>query len=228
MPQILLIVITRGLDYVVPVVTIRPMQVNWFYLFVGLLFGLIPPLRLIACEVRYMTFETLWTDVLWRQYGTSRKRRWWKLPLVWIDPVRGYVVGYFLSQAFRAVRKATFFQAQIPLLALFIVVCVVMLVQTRGRPDSRESLSPAGFLAGLMFGMMPFMVAFGALVVGGATAVALQGYAGGYLIAMVMTGLLGGALIGTNPKVMVYAAIVGSPVWISWLRRTILVTPVRY
>lgn len=205
-----------------------PMQVNWLNLFIGLLFGLIPPLKLIACECRYMTFETLWTDVLRRPYGASRKRRWWKLPLVWIDPVRGYVVGYFLSHAFRAVRKATFFQAQLPLLALFIVMCLVMIVQTRARADSRESLSPAGFMAGLMIGMMPLTVALGAIVVGGATAVALQGYVGGYLIAMVMTGILGGALIGPNLKVIVYAAIVGSPVWISWLRRTILVTPVRY
>lgn len=205
-----------------------PMQVNWFYLFVGLLFGLIPPLKLIACDCRFMTFETLWTDVLWRQYGASRKRRWWKLPLVWIDPVRGYVVGWFLSEAFKAAPKSTFLQAQLPLLAFFVAMCAVMIVQTRARPDSRESLSPAGFMAGLMLGMMPFMVAFGALVVGGATAVALQGYVGGYLIAMVMTGILGGALIGTSPKVVVYAAIVGSPVWISWLRRTILVTPVRF
>lgn len=175
-----------------------------------------------------MTFETLWTDVLFKQYGTSRKRRWWKLPLVWIDPVRGYVVAYFLSQAFKPVYKANFLQAQLPMLMLFLVMWVVMAVQMRARPDSRESLSPAGFMAGVMFGMMPFMVALGAFVVGGATAIALQGYIGGYLIAMVMTGVLGGALIGPAPKVLVYAAIVGSPAWINWLKRTILVTPVRY
>lgn len=205
------------------------MIVNWVHLAVGLLFGLISPLRLLNTECRYLLFEDLWNRLFKsNQEGEKKRRRWWKLPLVWIDPFRGYVVGDMLGQSFRAVRKANFAQAQFPVLAMLAAVLLVLMVQTRGRTYERECISPAGFMAGLMIAMMSPTMAFGAIVVGAATMIALQSYLHGYLAAGVITAILGVAFMGpANTKVIAFTLIVSAPAWITWLRGNTLVTPVR-
>ena len=182
------------------------------------MFGLIPPARLLNCECRYLIFEELWTRVLRRPDDSQqRRRRWWKLPLVWIDPFRGYVTGMFLAGAFKAVPKATFLQAQIPVLALLGCVMWVLAVQTGGREKERESISPGTFLAGMMLAMMPPTVAIGAIIIGGATAVAA---------ALAVAGI-GAAFLKGNTKLGIYVLMTSGPAWMSWLRGTMLVTPVR-
>ncbi|MEO0054343.1 MAG: hypothetical protein RLZZ50_290 [Verrucomicrobiota bacterium] len=205
------------------------MIVNWAYLAVGLLFGLIPALRLLNTECRYLIFEDLWNRLFKsRGEGEKKRRRWWKLPLVWIDPFRGYVVGDMLGQSFRAAPKANFAQAQLPVIAMLVAVLLVLSVQMRGRPYERESISPAGFMVGLMLALMAPTIAIGAIIVGAATMIALQSYLHGYLAAGVITALLGVAFMGpVNSKVVAFTLIVSGPAWISWLRGTSMVTPVR-
>ena len=205
------------------------MIVNWVYLAVGLLFGLIPPLRLLNTECRYLLFEDLWNRLFRsREEGEKKRRRWWKLPLVWIDPFRGYVVGDMLGQSFSAAPKANFAQAQMPVLAMLGTVLLVLSVQTRGRPYERECISPAGFMVGLMIALMSPTIAIGAIIVGAATMIALQSYLHGYLAAAVITAMLGLAFLGpVNTKVIAFTLIVSAPAWICWLRGNSLVTPVR-
>lgn len=203
------------------------MVINWINLAVGLLFGLLSPLRLLNCECRFLIFEELWTRSIRPAQDGQRRRRWWKLPLVWIDPIRGYVVGISLAAAFRAVPKATFIQGQLPVLALLAALMLVMAVQTKGRPRERESLSPAAFMAGLMIALLPFTVAAGAIVVGGATMIALQRYSYGYWAATLITAGIGFVFLKGNTKLGVYVLTVSAPAWMSWLRGTTLVTPVR-
>lgn len=203
------------------------MTIHWIYLLVGLGFGLIPPLRLLTCDCRYLPFDELWTRVIRRPKDSVRRKRWWKLPLVWVDPLRGYVVGSMLNQAFSPVPRSGFLQAQLPVLALLASLMLVLMVQTKGRVYERESLSPAGFMAGLMLALMPLTVALGALVVGGATAIALHRYSFGYWAAAFVTGGVGFVFMRINPKLAVYVLMVSAPAWMSWLRGTTLVTPVR-
>jgi hypothetical protein len=203
------------------------LHIHWVYLLTGLAFGLIPPRLLINSECRYLPFEELWSRLFERKDDGLRRKRWWKLPLVWIDPVRGYVVGLMLAQAFSAVRKANFLQAQLPVGAMFAAVLLVIWVQTKGRPGERESLSPAGFIAGLMFALMPPVVAAGALIVGFATAGALHRYVAGYIAAAVMVAGAGYVFIGPGTKLLGVVVMMAAPVWMSWLRRGEIVTPTR-
>lgn len=203
------------------------MTINWIYLIIGLGFGLIPPLRLLNTECRYLPFEEVWTRVFRRMDDGQKRRRWWKLPLVWIDPVRGYVVGKMLAQSFGPVERANFIQAQLPVLAVLAAVLVVLMVQTKGRAYERESLSPAGFLAGMMFAMLPPVISLGAIVLGGATMVAAQCFAYGYWAAALVTAGVGFAFMGPSPKLGVYVLMVSAPAWMSWLRGAALVMPVR-
>lgn len=203
------------------------MSINWAPLLLGLVFGLIPPRMLLNCDCRYLPFDELWHRVFRRPQDGQKRRRWWKLPLVWIDPVRGYVVGAMLGQAFQATPGGGFLLALLPVFALLAALLLVLQVQTQGREHERESLSPAGFMAGLMVALMPLEVWAGAIVVGAATAVALHRYSFGYWAATIFIGLLGYLFVGPSPSVGVYMLMVSAPAWMSWLRGTTLVTPVR-
>jgi hypothetical protein len=203
------------------------MLLNWVPLLVGLGFGLVPPRLLITSEVRYLSFDELWARIFWRRQHGQRRRRWWKLPLVWIDPVRGYVVAEMLRRAFQPAPGASFLEGQLSVFVLMAALLVVLAVQTGGRRHAGESLSPAGFMAGVMLALMPLQVALGAMVVGVATAIALHRYSSAYWAATVFTGLLGFVFVGKSPTLVSYLLLVSAPAWISWLRGTTLVTPVR-
>ncbi len=201
------------------------MVINWIYLAVALFFGLIPPMRLLNCECRFLIFDEMWARVFRSSSGGERRRRWWKLPLVWIDPFRGYVVGSFLAQSFRAVPKASSIESQFPVLALLASVMVVLAVQTKGR--ERESLSPATFIAGLVLAMVPLEIGLSAMVIGCATAMALHSYTYGYLAMGLATAAIGVVFMRGNTSLGVYVLMTSAPAWMNWLRGTTLVTPVR-
>ncbi len=205
------------------------MVVNWVPFLLGLGLGIVPVRLLLNSECRYLPFDEFWRRVVRRSHHGQKRRRWWKLPLVWIDPVRGYVVASMLEQAFQPPRgtAAGFLPVFLPAVALLAALLAVLFVQTQGRTRERESLSPSGFMAGLMVALMPFDVWLGAIVVGAATAVALHRYSIGYWAAAVFTAFLGYLFVGPGPSLGVYVLVVSAPAWMSWLRGTTLVMPVR-
>lgn len=203
------------------------MIVHWLPFLSGLFFGLIPPRLLINSECRYLRFDGVWSKVAARNKSNQRRRRWWKMPLVWIDPVRGYVAATLLSEAFDPVRKASMGQKLAPMVATFLVLFLIVWVQTSGRKNEQETVSPVAFLAGMMFGLLPPVVALAAIIIGAATAVALNSFAAGYLVATLTTAGIGYLFLGRSLWLPIYTVLVAAPLLISWLRRTSLVMPVR-
>jgi hypothetical protein len=204
------------------------MIVDWPALAVALVFGLLSPLRLLSSGCRFLTFQEMWTRVWRRAPAGQRRRRWWKLPLVWIDPVRGYVVGHFLGRAFGSSPESSYLEAQVLVALGFVALFAIVWVQTKGRKGERESLSPAGFMAGLMLAVLePPIVAVSAWVVGGAMAIALDRYSFGYWAAALTVLMAGAVFSGVGPALVLQVGLVSAPAWIAWLRRTPLVTPVR-
>lgn len=202
------------------------MITHWIPLSGGLLLGLIPPRLLLNSECRYLRFGQLWNK-LGSDGSGERRRRWWKLPLVWIDPVRGFCVGCLVGGAFEAVPGATAAQRFSPLLASFAVLLVVLWVQTSGRRNEGATLSPSAFLAGLMLASMPAIVAVPAIILGLAAAVAVRSFAAGYRIAALATAAGGYVFIGCRVWPALLSVLVAAPLLINWLRRTKLVMPVR-
>lgn len=203
------------------------MHINWVLLIAGCLFGLLPGYRLINSECRYCDFESLKRRVLERPESGRRRKRWWKLPLVWIDPIRGYIATMLILQAIEPADHATGLQVQFPGLLAHGLLFACVVVQTLGRGDNDESISPAGFVAGLMLAMLSPVVAIAALIVGLATAWAMSGYAAGYIAMVMITAGMGLVFepgkIGLVAKVSVAAA----PLLACWWRQARFVTPVR-
>lgn len=203
------------------------MIILWFPLVCGLFFGLIPPRLLLNSECRYLNFESLWATVVRPRHSNQRRRRWWKLPLVWIDPIRGYATAFFLNDAFQAAPLATTMDHLGRIFVTFLVLLLVIWVQTWGRKGQKETLAPCGFSAGLMLGLLPVVVALSAIIIGVTAAIATTHFAAGYAVAALTTAGIGYAFMGRTPWLGACTVLVAAPLLISWLRRTQLVIPVR-
>jgi hypothetical protein len=203
------------------------MIIHWIPLLCGLFFGLIPPLCLIKKECRFREFDVIWKRISKPADPGQVRRRWWKMPIVGIDPIRGYVTGFYLSDAFRTAQNAAGVQKLLPLIATALLLLLVMCVQTSGRGNERETLSPVTFLGGLMLALLPLVVALSAITIGTATAIAMSGFSAGYFMASVATACIGYIFLGRSLWLPVYTVIVASPLLINWFRRGHLVMPFR-
>jgi hypothetical protein len=203
------------------------MIIHWVSLLVGLSMGLLPPRLFISNGCRYLTFEDLWTKMISSEQQTQRRRRWWKLPLIWIDPFRGYVVARYLIDSFEAAPDSTTFQRLVPTIFWTILVGLCLWVQTKGREAERETLSPAAFLAGALFAILPPTVSVAGMVMGVATTLAMQGYAAGYLVATLTTAAVGYVFMRTSPTLAAATGIMALPLFFNWFRGTRMVMPMR-
>ena len=91
----------------------------------------------------------------------------------------------------------------------------------------RNAFRPRRFLAGMMFALLPWIVALSAIVIGVTAAVDFTSLAAGYLIATLATAVIGAFFLRTSPWLGVYTVLVATPMMINWGRRTHLVIPVR-
>lgn len=198
------------------------MNIAWLPLLGGLFFGLIPPKLLLNSECRYLRFEAMWERVANRKKSIQKRRRWWKLPLVWIDPVRGYMVATLVHEGLKPLGGGL-----LGVSVNFLVLLVILFVQTSGRSEQGETLSPAGFLGGMMLALLPPIVSISAIVLGVSTAVAMSRFVPGYVIASLVTASVGIVFMGKNLWLVSYTVLIAFPMILSWLKRSSLVVPVR-
>jgi len=202
---------------------------TWYMLILGLALGLVPPGWLLQVDCRYLSFEDLWSRVLRREDTLKTRRiRWWRLPWLWIDPVRGYTVTWFLLDGLRPVRKASpgMIYGEIGLTALLLLA--VLTVQTGHRRNEQQSLAPVLFLGGMLAAFLPWTVWVPAFVLGVATAIAMNGFVAGFIFAALA--VLGAGYIYMSSLFTLGTALLllAAPILLNWVRATRFVVPVRY
>lgn len=193
-------------------------------------FGFLPPRFLINCECRYLVLNEFMIRVLERPIEDRRgRRRWWKLPLIWIDPIRGFVAGYYLTQAFEVSPTAVgAFARWLPLVLGWLLIMAVFHVQSLGRDRTDESRSPSGFACGFMIPLLGPLVGVAAILLGVSSALAFRKYEAGYVIAG-LGALALGFVFGAGPiNAFLNMTVVIAPAFFAWWRTSHLVAPVRY
>ena len=204
------------------------MIIHWLFLGAGLAFGLVPPRLLMNCECRYLTFDDFWYKVIRPIKGESgRRRRWWKMPLVWIDPARGLAAAWMLSQAFEPALDADGVARHLPAVLGSILLMACIWAQTTGRLSERETLSPSGFMGGFVLGCLPPQVSLPALAMGLVASVAMHNYVIGYLAASFTVALTGVLFMGKSVAMLGVVASVALPVVVNFMRGSRMVMPVR-
>ncbi len=205
------------------------MIITWYQLLLGLALGLVAPQLLLQADCRYLSFEDLWTRVVRREPTmTRRKIRWWRTPLVWIDPLRGYLVASLVADGLQLVPEATAEQKLGELSLTTLIYVAAVWVQSAVRVKDRETLSPVLFLAGMFVALFPWTVWGPALLLGAASAVAMNGFVAGYFVTALATLGAGYLFTGNLPALATALAMLSVPVMLNWMRSTRLVMPIRY
>lgn len=200
------------------------MTISWGYLLLGLILALFPGKILRGDECRHFNCEQLvrrMTD------KTRKRRRWWKLPAVWIDPVRGFFAAWLLKDALVRNPGAHGLEAQLPTLLPMLILTVGLTVQTSGNREKSQLVAPAGYLAGLMIGWLPWMISVPAVILGGSSAVAFRRWEAAFAIGSATTLIIGYFFMGKSIPLIWAAGVFAWPMFLAWLTGSKLVLPVR-
>lgn len=202
----------------------------------GIALGALPARRLYAEGPRHLTLLDARTSGIRRSgesgapMGGRRRRRWWKLPLVWFDPLRGYGCAVCLALGFGGIdpgSAAGAFALRIIQGATLLGLCVWQMES--GRQGADRLLAPVGFLLGVCVGYTPWISPLGTGV--GLLALtamfALHHFTWGYVIAGAAAVGLGFFLQGPSPSLLIFAATAASPALYAFLMRKPLVFPLR-
>ncbi len=204
---------------------------RWLALPLGLLFGLIPPRWLYKEGCRHLTLIEARSSSLRRSGSSGRRRRsWWKLPLVWLDPFRGYAAGHLTTLGFDLLTENFREVPILPLIAQCVFVFAVLIIQMEaGRQETGKILAPVPFLLGFTTGLyLDFGVVGGCIaLLAVATMLGTQSFMWGYLVAGAAAAVIGFAFFGISPALLIFAVTACAPAPYAFMRRATLVLPFR-
>ncbi len=205
------------------------MNIDWIPLLVGLFFGLLPARKLLPANCHYVGYKRLRKVVVISPISRRTRRKRWRFPLVWVDLLRGYATVWLLTEAIQDAPESTRIEHSVGLLITAVLLLAALWMQTEYRTKTHakdQTVSPTGFLIGMMVALLPPMVAIAALMIGVAATIAAGTFAFGYGLASVVT-LATGILFTQNiPQAGTWSLLVAFPLLLSWVRRTDLVMTV--
>lgn len=136
------------------------MTVEWSLFVPGLLLMMFPADRLLSRVVRLRSF-----DCFQSLENSPRFRPWWWVPLLWLDPLRGFFGTYCLKTSL-ALPVDRWSNIPIPAYAVFVgILGVGVLSQMFTRRENDAVLAPIGFVAGIVLALTPWAVgAIGAVM----------------------------------------------------------------
>ncbi len=155
----------------------------WLYFAIALVAGGIPSRWLWDGRMLFVNGVQLRTRLLMTNPGDNRRRRrWWKSKALWLDPVRGAVAGWCLSDGeWKLLETLEPAAGKVVYFAFLLVPLAMVLWQTVGREKEKECITPVLFLVGmiggfyhLVGGSYGWVLALSTLGVGALTLMAMQ------------------------------------------------------
>lgn len=206
----------------------------WLALAAGLTLGLLPPRFFYGASSRHLTLLEIRSSTVHRAstLSTGRRRRaWWKSPLVWLDPFRGYGSAHLLNVGLLNVIPPSFSAGpMLSMVAHLAASLAILFIQiTQGRQKSGQLLAPVCFLFGFTTGVYLDFAVVGASVaaLGVATMLGTHSFMWGYVAAGAAAVAIGFPFLGPSPALVVFAVVPSAPLYLAFLQRATLVLPVR-
>ncbi len=167
-----------------------------------------------------------------RRSGSSgrRRRSWWKLSLIWLDPFRGYASGHLSAVGLLTMSDSLQGATLLPLFVQCALVAAALVIQMEaGRQEAGKLLAPVPFLLGFTTGLyLDFGIVGGAIaLLAVATMLGTHSFMWGYLVAGAAASVIGFAFLGPSPALIVFALTACAPAPYAFLRRAVLVMPFR-
>jgi hypothetical protein len=163
------------------------MTIHWTLFVPGVLLLLYPADRLLSSLVELRSF-----DCFQNLENSPRYRPWWWVPVLWLDPLRGFL-GTILVQRAAGITGVTWDLTPKPEYALFVaVIAVGVLCQTiTRRGDAGVLLAPIGFVAGAVTALAPLAVALIGIVTAALGLFAFRQLHAFFAFGLMAVGLLG-------------------------------------
>ena len=200
----------------------------WLYLGIGMAAGLVPARWFWGRGVQFLDGPQLRSRLALVPVDNRRRRRWWKSPAIWLDPLRGAVAGWvFGTGIWENTDGVDWLAMNLMLYGAFAVVGGFVVWQSLGRFKDGEIVGPILFLAGLLAGFWGWLMGTCAFAVGILTLLALQSVGAAFWAMAAIMATVGWWLIGFSVSWMVGVGICGLPVTLAFLFRYRLVLPIR-
>ena len=169
------------------------MTIHWSLFVPGILLLLYPADRLLSSLVELRSF-----DCFHNLANSPRYRPWWWVPVLWLDPMRGFAGTWLLQQAF-GVASVTWAAVPKPEYVLLVAILgLAVLCQTfTRRGDQGVLLAPMGFVGGLTVALTPLPVALIGLVTAALGLFAFRQFHAFFAVGLVGVALLG-VVLGTG------------------------------
>jgi uncharacterized membrane protein len=90
-----------------------------------------------------------------------------------------------------------------------------------------ETISPTGFLTGMLMVILPYSVSIPVLIVGACTIVAVRSYVAGYIAAALICLVFGFLHMGYSLSLITPMGLILLPLFINWKGGARMVVPVR-
>lgn len=186
------------------------MTFNWIHLSVGLLLLIFPAEFLLSKRVQLRSFETF-TSL----ENNPNAHPWWFVPLLFIDPIRGFGGAWLLRSGLGlASADGVFFRLpHFWMLAGALIAAVA--IQTYTKRDHDVMIAPMGFLAGILVLLVPPVAAAITLVLAIAAVFGLRSFMGFFCVGLIVTPAVAIPFRGSITWVAIAGALFGLPVLLS-------------
>lgn len=195
------------------------MHIHWWFFIPALVLLFYPLDMLITCHVRLRDFEYM-------RYGRHRRRSWWQQAWAWMDPARAFAGAYILRNSWTFPTDVPVLGNHLPFVATLAVLIFAVGVQMLTRRQE-VLFAPIGFSAGLLFAVLPAMIAVLALALALTCLMAFRGWWAYFVAGSLSAGVLGLAILRLDPWVVAGVVLLIEPFVVSWVAQRELLVPVR-
>lgn len=129
------------------------MSMDWNLFVPGLLLLLLPADLFLSARVELRSFESFRT-----LHDSPRQRPWWWVPILWLDPLRGFTGVVLVRRALDLEARKWEFLPRAPYAWLVALLVLAVVAQLCTRRDRETLLAPLGFVAGLATALTPLPV----------------------------------------------------------------------
>ncbi|MFI5356347.1 MAG: hypothetical protein ACHQ4G_03330 [Opitutales bacterium] len=130
------------------------MAFDWGWFLTGLVLLFFPADRLLSAQVSVRGAESFQS-----LQNSPRRRPWWWVPALWLDPVRGLLGTWLVRRGCVLTMHAGVPEPKSAYAVMLAVLFVAVLVQLPTRRSQEILLAPIGFMAGMVGILVPLPVA---------------------------------------------------------------------
>ncbi len=199
------------------------LTIHWALFVPGALFLLFPADRLLSSKVELRSF-----DCFQSLENSPRFRPWWWVPILWLDPLRGFLGAMWLQRSldFGPSSWELVSKPEYALLIAVLVVAVFLQMFTR-RGDRGVLLAPLGFVAGIVIALTPWPVALPAIATSLLGLFGLRQFSAYFAFGLVAVLLLGIVLDARMIWIVPAAGMLALPILLELVTGSTLELPTR-